>query len=742
MISLLAYAALWQSTGTIERDAFHVPICKASSEIDLYRLQGRAIAMDRLWQIEMSRRSAQGQLAEVMGPSAVASDTEVLQTLFTPKEFQELFSQIDPQTQAYWKAYAEGINEVIQERKSTGTLPPQYAELGFEPRPWTVTDSCAIAVKMSRMFGAGGAGELRNYALFQYLKMRANLKGKLYDVMDDLAWQNDENSIPTVLASDDPIDQPPSFPDPTRAQSIAHVESLPPTSIFELAGAIRLSIGSESTLMAESLAVPYKVGSYCIVVGKDRSATGNALLLNGPQMGHTSPSIIHEVAFDSPDIKVAGMDVPGVPGIVVGYTPQLAWGVTSGVADIEDIFVSTLVGDGKYLSSGQELKLEEIPFTLKVKGAEDKTVIQQRTLHGPVLLVSSGSNAVYSQKSAYWKKELTSFTSLSHVYRAKSVEDIDEFVDDLDVTFNFFFAFKNGDIGYRYLGRVPVRSANIDPRFPVPDSEENQWQGFIPANKMPRVDNPKNGLIVNWNNKPVAWWPNLDTPVWGSIFRNEIILKSLPRGSLTVGDLERAIWTIARSDTRTNGAFLDDYRRALSGVIDRPDVASQIMADDGSTLAGSIPARMTSELFDELRHQIFLPVLGNFLNDSIFRQVVQPSFVQEALAGRTKFDYLGDKSVDEWIRASYQALIAKDELPEMLKEGLRIGTIPGNPALPDNLERIPYGDRGTYIQITELGRRMQARSVASPGITESGEWAYSQAPLARDWRYKTLYSWE
>ena len=105
--------------------------------------------------------------------------------------------------------------------------------------------------------------------------------------------------------------------------------------------------------------------------------------------------------------------------------------------------------------------------------------------------------------------------------QARTPTDIAGALDKATVNFNCFYATSKGDVGYRYTGIVPMRSPSVDPRFPALASKENDWTGKWP---MPRVENPRSGLLANWNNKPVSWWPNSDTPVWGRIFRNTELL--------------------------------------------------------------------------------------------------------------------------------------------------------------------------------------------------------------------------
>ncbi len=643
-----------------------------------------------------------------------------------------------------WQAYVDGINDTINKRIDAKNLPEGYATNGFEPRPWTLMDSQAIMVNLTRQFGQGGAGELRNYALVQYLRTRPTIKDRLFDAFDDLAWSNEPSSIPTVSKRDDTTLKIPEIFNFTRAESESHLASLPNTNLLELAGSIRLASMEDQKLVAEANSVAYKTGSYAVVVSPRKSATGNPLLLTAPQMGHTMPSIVHEVAFDTPDLKVAGMDVPGMPGVIIGYNPNAAWGFTSGVADLEDIFVSPLKEGTTYIHNGEERQLEEIKFTLKVKGQPDKEVIQYRTVHGPVLLKSNGSKAVYSLRSSFWKQEVASTAALFDLYNAKSASDFSQFAAKVPVSFNLFFATKTGDIGYRYCGLVPMRAQGVDPRLPTLDTKENQWQGFVSYVNMPRADNPSTGFLANWNNKPSEWWPNGDTPVWGRAFRNQSLLDSLPQDKIALTDLEKAAWTIARRDTAVTPLLRPYIEKAVLTMPSneqRSLAVTQLRAYDGWNLDGSIGAALANETLNQIRKLVFLDDFGNFTSDSLFTQVLQPHTIFNALDGKTNLDYLGGKSsaivVSEAITAA-QASLSASQGTDSTQWGYKSGSIRFA-----GQEPIPYINRGTYIQLTEFGPFWPyARSVASPGVTESGPNATSQMPLSRNWQYKVMWGWQ
>ncbi|HEY0866505.1 MAG TPA: penicillin acylase family protein [Fimbriimonas sp.] len=702
MLPLLLAATL--QTSGIERDAYGVPRVTAPSLQEAWRLAGRAVAEDRIWQMELSRRLARGRLAELLGKDYANSDREVLKTGYTDEELAAQFERLNPETQAMVRAYVDGVNDFIAAAPAERVLMP-----GHRLEPWTIVDSMAVGVRLFQMFGRGGAGELRNMALLGYLESRPNLKGKSLDVLDDFAWQNDPRSPVTVERADDPIKKPPViFPSWSRKTTEEHLAQVPKLGLLELLPAIRLEQRDESAKVAQALSLPWKAGSYAAVVGKGRSATGYPVLLSAPQMGWQTPSIVHEMSIHAPGLDVAGLDVPGMPGIAIGATPDIAWGITSGVADTDDIVYYKIGPDGTY---GAGRKLQRIVRTLKIRGEPDEEIVQLRTEDGPVVLQNPSRAALFARRSGYWQIELASLDAFVGLYRAKGAAEIREALRPATMSFNFFYATRSGDIGYRYLGRIPIRRPGYDHRLPVPG--EVSWNGFVPFEQMPHTTNPRSGLLTNWNNKPVAWWPNGDTPVWGEVFRVSSLRSSLDKPKLNPQDVETAAWSIARMDETW-----PHLRRF---------VGDGIPGFDGRTMDGSLQAGTYMRFLDALRTELMGDDVGNFISPDFFRIVVQPSILVRALERRTRVDYLNGKPSSVVVAKALEA--AQQNSPRFRASSIRFGDEPP----------VPYSNRGTYIQIIELlTAGASGRSVLPPGVSEAGPHSRDQVPLARSWTYKEM----
>lgn len=744
MFALTLLAGCLLAGPDLNRDSFGVPHIREASLEAAFRSAGYAVAEDRLWQMENSRRVARGRMAAVFGKAYVASDKEVLTTGYTDAELQWQFDKLSPESKAMFESYAAGVNDAIGDMAAKGTLPGGYAANSFQPEPWSVLDSVAIAIKLFQTFGQGGAGEIRNFAVLLYLQSRP-AKERALDIFDDFLWENDLRSTTTIPYEDTPKYPDGVFPKRTRETLADSVRRLPTLSVLDLLPAIRIAMKDDSNLVAEAVSVPFKVGSYAVVVSPKRSRTGDAILLSAPQMGHRTPAIIHEMSIDCPQYSAVGMDVPGVPGIAIGHSKTGAWGLTSGVNDTTDIYFSNLEG-GRYQFGDQWLPIASDERTLNVKGEEAQKVVRKTTRYGPVILEKPAAKVIFSQKSAWWMREMESIEAMRLIASAKNQADVDAALKHATVSFNCFYALADGTIGYRYVGLSPIRAPGYDPRLPLPGEPKAEWKGMIPFGQMPSVANPLNGLLTNWNNKPVTWWPNADTPVWGRTFRVESLRNALPSGKIGPTDVEMAAWWIARLDAN-HWQIWPSVRAELSRMASEfekpaPNVRldgfvvqtlRELLAFDGKALEGSRAAYLFGEYFKALQSELFLSTTGNFMSDSTFRLIAQPSVVLQALDGKTKYDYRGGRTKNQVIRAAFDRMTASlgRDSRTLLSSGKIM--VPGEPA-------VPYSDRGSYIQIVEVpkGRVPLGRNVLPPGVAESGPHSLDQVPMARSWTYKAM----
>lgn len=721
MIGLLVLGAL--AMPSLSRDAYGVPHVKAASVDEAFVAAGYAVAQDRLWQMEKSRDLAEGRMAEFFGGQYAAADRETRLNGYTEEEIRRMYRHLSFPTRTALQCYANGVNLYLSEAKASDKLPKEFADASIDPRPWKVGDSCAIAIRLFQLFGRMTSGQLRDLALLEYLQGRKDSGAKALDIFDDLAWQNDPDAYTTLRPADDKRAHL-KFPAFDRKTTQAHLAKLPATNVFELLPGISLSQRERSTLLAQNLGLPYKTGSYAIVI---KGASGNTLL-SAPQMGHTTPSIVHEIAISGPGYQVSGMDVPGVPGVLIGATPTFAWGFTTGVADTEDVEFFRLAKGG-YQFGDKTLPFEEMASPIKAKGREDIPLTIRRTVHGPVVLETK-SGYVFARHSATWLHELDDLDLAISLPRAKAESSLLGMVDHAVSNFNFFYAFRGGAIGWRYLGRIPERAPGLDPRLPVPGGPEYAWRRLIPAALLPQVRNPKSGLIANWNAKPADWWNNGATPVWGVPFSGDSLFERLHIRSnrvertqggapfKTPSDPSKFVGAIAQEISE-----IDSSWSAFRGLT-LPSMTA-LRGWDGHLTEGSAAPLIFSAWKDLLKKRLIEPVTGNFLSPDTFRTVVQDAVLLRTARGKCKaFPAASAAELEQAYRDAVASVGSRVYHPGVLRYGE---------------DTAPYPNRGTYIQIVSYGKTgVRARNVAAPGVAESGDHSKDQIPLVRGWSFKPM----
>lgn len=658
-------------------DAYGVVTATGPTPVAAWREFGKTVATQRPTQVFLARRQAWGTLAEVRGKEARAADLETLKTRYPVAEIERQFRAMPAAVRDLWTAYADGVNDV---------LPPGE-------KRWTTTDSMAISLRLLRYFGNGGAGELRNMAVLEYLRTKP-VADRLWDAFDDLAPLDVPDSPVTSTAW-----RGTNWAIPSRATTQAHYGKLPRLSLFELMPAIALAEEKESRLIAERIGAVPKTGSYAIVIGKRGSRTGRPMLLGGPQMGWTLPSVVHPIRIEAPGLRVEGMDVPGVPLILVGATPRHAWTLTSGVGDTDDMA----------LVPRPTVREER---TLRV-GDATETVPYEAVGLSPVILKNDRYGA-FVKRSSFAGEEWRSLVGVHSLYRARNADEVERAVDRATLSFNLFYA-TSEVAGWRYLGRYDRRPKTEDPRLPRigigrPD----------PVRSLPRERT--DGGLWNWNNKPAPGWRNGDTPVWAGPFRVSRLREELTKQADGKPLVLDQLLAVAQGIAQRDEAWSPSGSEEIFGLGPIP----RLKGWDGTMRVGEETRPYWRSFFLEIRKELFGPLLGDFVTPANFDLVLQAGLTERTFAGRTKVDYRAGRADN---------LIFEAALERAKATPWRGSFLP----TPPGVEPVLYANRGTYLQAFEIWPdRVEGGNVVHPGATETGPHAADQAELARGWRLRPV----
>ncbi len=463
----------------VVRDEFGTPHIYADQIFGLYFGYGYAIAQDRLFQLEMARRSTQGTVAEVLGPDYLDYDKKVRQH-FDPASIRRQLNELGQMDSDVFDGYAAGMNAWLAEIHSTpDTLTPkQFIDFNFAPQDWTGYDVAMVFIgTMNNRYGDFNT-ELENAAILEALiEQHGEASGRdLFELLNPRFTDDAPTTIPKA-------DWSRTVPD---SLTVARTENFSP---------LRLNKLVESPLVSGF--------SNCYVLGRDKVAGASSILVNGPQFGWFNPSYVYSVGMHGAGMDVVGNSPFGYPMIMFGHNATIAWGSTWGASDIVDINAERLNPDdsAQYSYRGEYADLIHRVERIGVRGADDVNYDVYRSVHGPIVHTEPG--VAYAKHRAWDGRELE--TLLSWLY-ATQAADFGEWKTQAEISainVNMYFADVDGNIGFFHGGQFPDRVAGHDNRFPVNGDGSMDWQGrqsIDVAN--PHVLNPVSGYLANWNNKP------------------------------------------------------------------------------------------------------------------------------------------------------------------------------------------------------------------------------------------------
>jgi len=483
---------------TVNRDGWGIPHIRASSAEDLAEAQGYVTAQDRLWQMDLLRRAARGQLSEVLGPATVEVDKD-FRVLNFGRAAEVDFEMMSPEVRRIIEAYARGVNHLIEQRSKR--LPIEFTLLHYKPQPWQPTDSLVLACYMYRTLTDTRQEEMRRAIVTA--KVGPEAAKELFSaeasmdhfvVGDPGAGKNgheakangDPNEDDDAVDTEDVLKA-------SREQQVAPVGASVPDVTSALAGQVRDWLSESQRQIRQSL------GSNNWVVGGEHTATGKPLLANDMHLELSLPPIWYEVHLTAPEWNVKGFSLPGAPMVVVGHNDRIAWGFTNNGADVLDLYMETFnpANPDEYRVNGEWKKANVYDEVIKVKGKADEHLRLVVTRHGPVVQQEG-----YKSYAMKWTVLEPGALCTFYNWLGKA-QNWGEFRETMKGIWgpgqNVVYADVDGNIGYILGAHVPVRKKGHG-EVPVPgDTDEYEWTGYIPFEELPQVFNPESGLIVTAN---------------------------------------------------------------------------------------------------------------------------------------------------------------------------------------------------------------------------------------------------
>ena len=597
----------------VVRDEQGVPTIEAATLEDLFFAQGYVTAQDRLWQMDMMRRAAAGELSEVIGADTVQMDRqERILGLRLAAEASE--KNISARDRAYFDAYARGVNAFIDSHRDRLSL--EFRLLKYTPRPWTVTDSLLVGALLVQ-----DLNHYRNPPTLTREKILAKLGPELTaDLYVNSSWR----------------DRPPTEVRHIEGEPAAHSSNEDDDDEEEVdpsGGTGRITsarpTGSGSALFQARVGTlpeetdSFRPGSNDWVVSSQHTVSGKPLLSNDMHLDHQMPNLWFAAHLrmnggrmnsgtTSGGFDVAGVTLPGIPFVIVGHNQRIGWGFTNVGPTVEDDFIEEFNAQGQYKTPAGWAEPQHREETIHVKGKPDVTLDVATTRHGPIIteLLPGETRKIALRWTLQDGMGLTFFD-------VDSAQNWEEFRKAFS-TFgapgqNVMYADVDGHIGYQAMGRVPIRAAG-DGSLPVTGGDDaHEWKGWIPFDDMPHVYDPPEGILATANGRitPDGYKYSISTN-WDAPWRTDRIYRVLESGKkFAPADMLALQMDVSSAYDRfcaDKFVYAIDHATNASG---RAKQAADILRDwDGRMSADSAAPTIGTEARRELARLLLEPKLG------------------------------------------------------------------------------------------------------------------------------------
>ncbi|MDO8328184.1 MAG: penicillin acylase family protein [Cypionkella sp.] len=465
----------------IVRNNANVPHIFGKTEEDVYFALGFAHAQDRLWQMTMLRRTAQGRLSEIFGARTVKID-ELIRRLDIYTLAQESVAAQDKRTTLALDAYSAGVNAWITQVNlgARGRGAPEFFFFSNEISAWSPADSIAILKLMAVQLSSRMEDEVLRAKMSLILPA-----ARLADILPDDPSQG-VAALPDYASL-----MPGQFPG--TATKMAYVDSpLSPFHSRDFSGA-----------------------SNAWAATPEKAAAGGSLLANDPHLNLTAPSIWYLARLQLPTGGVIGGTIPGMPLVLVGRSERLGWGLTTAFLDDQDVVMEKINPENpeEYLTSEGPKKFTSRQTILTIKDAEPVTLTLRWSQSGPILPGSHydvGSVTPAGTVAALeWTLLTGADTSMTAAMKLMTSGSVDEAIAAgklfIAPAQNLMLADSMG-IGMQTIGVMPLRDITHQTQGRMPAAGwtgNNRWIGVLPYEDNPRFVNPASGILGNTNNKTV-----------------------------------------------------------------------------------------------------------------------------------------------------------------------------------------------------------------------------------------------
>ena len=445
---------------TIRRDRWGVPHIRAANDNDLWFGQGFCHGQDRLWQMETYRRVTAGRLSEIAGEDTIQVD-RFMRTLglrrLALKEETELSSEIRPKLDAF----CAGVNEAARTVRS---LPAEFQITRLDWEPWRPADMLACMKLLTFGLSTNWESEL----------LRADMARELGEEM--------AATLDPTYPIGNPIVIKPGAGYAGNGKALV-----------EQIARIREQVGFATGAS----------GSNNWAVSAERSVTDGPLIAGDPHLSPSMPGIWYQVGLELDERFCRGASLPGIPGVTMGQNNDVCWTFTNVMADVQDLFIEKIEGD-RYEFNDEWRDLEIVEEEIEVKGRDTPVRHSVRaTHHGPLVNEALGADESEPLALRWTAFDHAGVSEINFdVMKASSGPELVKLLEGFTMpASNLIWADAHGSIGYKTVGRIPMRHGDC-PDLPKPGwTGEFEWEGTIPYSELPEITDPDCGYLITANNR-------------------------------------------------------------------------------------------------------------------------------------------------------------------------------------------------------------------------------------------------
>ncbi|WP_227320120.1 penicillin acylase family protein [Acidisoma silvae] len=611
----LQLAAVTDPVG-VTFDSNDIPFIRAGSDTDAAAALGYIHARDRFFQMDLMRRAAGGDLAQLLGAAALPNDRE-MRMLGIRASAEADLRDLSPKAKAELQAYADGVNAWLQKRGRFTA--PEYLLLG-KPAPWTVVDSLLWGKTMGLWLSGNWRTELARLAL----------SGKLPQDKIESLW-------PAASAAVPPADQALAGP--------AY-----PVSVTKLAA----NALSQIRQFPAPFTLPAQASNEWAVSGA-HTDTGQPLLAGDPHLAFGFPGIWYLARIDTPSGMLAGATVPGLPFVLIGHNDHVAWTFTDAGGDTQDIFIEHVTADGQhYETPGGPQPFGHRREVIHVRGAADVVMDVLTTRHGPVIADDPAAHTVLAVDMGNLAPHDTDADGLLMLDHASRVADVGRAAPQItSPVMNLMAVDTGGNIALYTTGRIPLRRAG-DGAWPQDGADgAHDWTGWAAGEALPHSVNPPSGVLVNANEPTVrpGFPVNISRDVygdWRSTRIRDLLAAQRPQTLARFAGMQMDV--------------VSDYARRLLPVLTGVTVPADDPAAKALGLLHHWDGSMTRDLPQPLIFNAWIHDFGNAVLtaggvDPDSAPVLMDSFVQSLLLPPPAGTPPGHSAADLWCQSDCRPLL-------------------------------------------------------------------------------------